>query len=105
MNILYGVPGEGMGHATRSKVVIDHLLKSGHNVQIVSSSRAFLFLDKSFPGRITEIKGFHFSYKNAEVSKIATFCSNLRSAANNLIYNTAKKLQIEKNFHPQLVIS
>ena len=25
MQILYGVPGEGMGHATRSKVIIEHL--------------------------------------------------------------------------------
>lgn len=94
-----------MGHATRSKVVIDYLLKSGHEVQIVSSSRAFTFLEKNFPGRVTEIKGFHFTYKNAEVSKSATFFSNLKSAGKNLIFNTAKKLQIEKNFQPQLVIS
>ena len=105
MKILYGVPGEGMGHAARSKVIIDHLLKTGHDVQIVSSGRAFQFLNKHFPGKVTEIKGFHFSYKNAEVSKLATLFSNLRSAGNNLIYNTAKKLQLEKNFHPQLVIS
>ena len=105
MTILYGVPGEGMGHATRSKVVIDHLLKSGHEVQIVSSSRAYTFLNNNFPGRVTEIKGFRFSYKNAEVSKTATFFSNLRSAGKNLIFNTAKKLQIEKNFQAQLVIS
>jgi len=105
MKILYGVPGEGMGHATRSKVVIDHLLKSGHDVQIVSSARAYQFLNKNFPGRVTEIKGFHFTYKNAEVSKTATFFSNLKSAGKNLIFNTAKKLLIEKAFQAKLVIS
>jgi len=57
MNILYGVPGEGMGHATRSKVVIDFLLKE-HNVQVVSSARAYQFLLKSFPERVHEIKGY-----------------------------------------------
>src|SRR6478752_1328303 len=105
MNILYGIPGEGMGHATRSKVVIDHLLKSGHNVIAVSSGRAFTFLDKMFPGKVIEIKGFHFAYKNAEVSKTATFLSNLKSAGKNLIHNTYKKLQIERSFTPDLVIS
>jgi uncharacterized protein (TIGR00661 family) len=105
MNILYGVPGEGMGHATRSKVVIDHLLEKGHEVCIVSSSRAFTFLDKTFPGKVIEIKGFHFAYKNAEVSKTATFMSNLKAAGKNLMYNTGKKRLIEKNFMPELVIS
>ena len=32
MRILYGVVGEGMGHATRSRVVIAHLLEQGHEV-------------------------------------------------------------------------
>ena len=52
-----------------------------------------------------EIKGFHFAYKNAEVAKAATILSNLKSSGNNLIYNTAKKLLIEKSFKPDLVIS
>ncbi|PBQ30306.1 UDP-glucuronosyltransferase [Sphingobacteriaceae bacterium] len=105
MNILYGVPGEGMGHATRSKVVIDHLLGKGHELCIVSSGRAFQFLDKSFPGKVIEIKGFHFAYKNAKVSKSATFLSNLKSAAKNLIHNTYKKLEIERLFVADFVIS
>lgn len=105
MNILYGVPGEGMGHATRSKVIIDYLLEKGHNVQVVSSSRAFQFLNKQFPGRVIEIKGFHFAYKNAEVSKTGTFLLNLKSAGKNLQFNLTKKRLIERSFDPQLVIS
>jgi uncharacterized protein (TIGR00661 family) len=105
MNILYGVPGEGMGHATRSKVVIDFLLQEGHDVHVVSSSRAFQFLDKSFPGKVTEIKGFHFAYKNAEVSKTGTFLLNLKSAGKNLVHNIGKELMIGRSFHIDLVIS
>lgn len=104
MNILYGVPGEGMGHATRSKVVIDHLLKE-HNVQVVSSSRAFQFLDKSFPGRVHEIKGFHLAYKNARVSKASTFALNLKNAPKNLLQNFKEYRQLHANFKPDLVIS
>lgn len=105
MKILYGVPGEGMGHATRSKVVIDYLLSVGHQVKVVSSARAFTFLDKAFPGCVIEIKGFHFAYKNAEVSKSATFALILKSAAKNLVFNRTKKKFLEQNFEPQLVIS
>ena len=104
MNILYGVPGEGMGHATRSKVIIDHLLKD-HNVQVVSSSRAFQFLNKSFPGKVHEIKGFHFAYKNAQVSKTGTFMLNLKNAPKNLLHNFTEYLHINNSFKPDLVIS
>lgn len=104
MNILYGVPGEGMGHATRSKVVIDFLLKE-HNVQVVSSDRAFQFLDKAFPKRVHEIKGLHFAFKDSEVSKRNTFLLNLKGAPKNLIHNFSQYLKIHKSFHPDLIIS
>lgn len=105
MNILYGVPGEGMGHATRSKVVIDFLLNEGHNVQVVSSARAYRFLQSHFGDRVHEIKGFHFAYKNAEVSKMGTFMLNLKSAAGNFFHNFSKYLLIEKSFTPDIVMS
>ena len=104
MNLLYGVPGEGMGHATRSKVIIDFLLNE-HNVQVVSSSRAYQFLSKSFPGRVHEIKGLHFAYKNAQVSTLGTFLLNLKSAPANLLHNFSKYLMIDKSFKPDVIIS
>lgn len=104
MKILYGVPGEGMGHATRSKVVIDFLLKE-HDVQVVSSARAYQFLNKAFPGRVHEIKGLHFAFKNAQVSKLGTFLLNVKSAPTNLVHNFDKYLLINKNFKPDVVIS
>ncbi|HZY04720.1 MAG TPA: glycosyltransferase family protein, partial [Anaeromyxobacteraceae bacterium] len=39
MRILYGVVGEGMGHALRSRVVLDELTRE-HQVQVVVSGRA-----------------------------------------------------------------
>ncbi|MEM6729994.1 MAG: glycosyltransferase family protein, partial [Myxococcota bacterium] len=63
MRILYGVVGEGMGHATRSRVIIDHLLSRGHEVHVVVSGRAHRFLTESFAARdgftIDEIHGLH----------------------------------------------
>ena len=104
MNILYGVPGEGMGHATRSKVVIAHLLKK-HNVQVVSSSRAYQFLKAAFGNRVHEIKGLHFAYKNAQISKLGTLLLNLKQAPTNALHNFSQYLLLDNQFKPDVVIS
>ena len=105
MNVLYGVPGEGLGHATRSKVVIAHLLAQGHEVRAVSSSRAFQVLDAAFPGRVLEIRGFHLAYKGLKVSKWRTSALILRTAPADLRRNFRQYLQLLRGFRPDVVIS
>ncbi|MGI4873905.1 MAG: glycosyltransferase family protein [Janthinobacterium lividum] len=105
MTILYGVPGEGLGHATRSKVVIAWLLAQGHDVRVVSSSRAFTLLDKTFPGRVLEIKGFHLAYKELAVSKSRTLGLTLRTAPEALRVNFRQYRQLLHGFQPEVVIS
>ena len=105
MTILYGVPGEGLGHATRSKVVIAWLLEQGHDVRVVSSSRAFTLLDQTFPGRVLEIKGFHLAYKKLTVSKSRTVSLTLRSAPEALQTNFRQYRQLLRGFWPEVVIS
>jgi uncharacterized protein (TIGR00661 family) len=105
MNILYGVPGEGMGHATRSKVVIKYLLEQGHEVEVVSSSRAFQLLARTFPGRVHEIRGFHLAYKSLTVSKSRTAVLTLRSAPENLLVNFRKYDELLRGHAFDVVIS
>jgi uncharacterized protein (TIGR00661 family) len=105
MRILYGVPGEGMGHSTRSKVVITYLLEQGHEVRVVSSSRAYQFLAKSFPGRVQEIKGFHLAYKDAAVSILRTASLTLKSAPGNLQANFHRYRTLMEQFQPEVIIS
>lgn len=104
MKILYGVPGEGMGHATRGKVILEHLTKH-HDVRIVSSDRAFKFLHAIYPDQTHEIKGFHFAFKDGEVSVSRTAVLNLKTAPENLITNFKKYREIHDSFSPDLVIS
>lgn len=104
MKILYGLPSEGMGHATRSKVIIEHLLQY-HDVQIVTSDRAFTFLDKAFPGRVHQIEGFHLAYKNATVSITKTILETLKKAPQNLVANFKQYFSTIKDFDADLVIS
>ena len=105
MNILYGVPGEGLGHATRSNVVIGHLLARGHQVCVVSSSRAYHMLSAAFPGRVHEIRGFHLAYKGLAVSKARTAVLTLRTAPEDLRVNFAKYRELLCGFEPELIIS
>ena len=77
MKILYGVTGEGMGHATRSKVVITHLLARGHEVKIVVSGRAHAFLKRFFPD-VEEITGLRMIYEENAVKRGRTFRNFLK---------------------------
>jgi uncharacterized protein (TIGR00661 family) len=105
MNILYGVPGEGLGHATRSKVVIGHLLAQGHQVCVVSSSRAYKMLAAAFPGRVHEIRGFHLAYNGLAVSKLRTAALTLRTAPEDLRINFTKYRELLCDFEPEVVVS
>ncbi|OFX36034.1 MAG: hypothetical protein A2X08_08245 [Bacteroidetes bacterium GWA2_32_17] len=104
MKILYGVPGEGMGHATRSKVIITHLLEN-HDVRIVSSNRAFEFLNKQFPNRVYEIKGLNFVYKDGGIEKLKTLQSILKKSPHDLFENITTYKKIHKEFIPDIVIT
>jgi len=79
MRILYGVTGEGMGHATRSKVTCEHLVASGHEVKIVVSGRAHAFLAKSFPD-VVEIKGLTIKYVDNRMDRDGTLAKNVLAA-------------------------
>jgi len=104
MKILYGVPGEGMGHATRAKVILEHLVKS-HDVRIVSSDRAYEFLKIKFPDQTHEIKGFHFAFKDGIVSKSKTVWKTIKDAPENIKVNFKKYREIHASFKPDVIIS
>ena len=71
MRILYGVVGEGMGHATRSKVVIEHLVSRGHKVKIVVLGRAYQFLKRHFDD-VVEIRGLTIKYASGAMDRDAS---------------------------------
>ena len=104
LKILYGVPGEGMGHATRTKVIVGHLMKR-HDVRIVTSDRAYTFLKECYPKHTHEIKGFHFGFKNGVVSKVETVKLNLKTAPKNIKVNFKKYNELHKEFKADIVIS
>src|ERR1700734_1915061 len=77
MRILYGVCGEGMGHAMRSAVVGQHLLWKGHDVQFVSAGGAHKYLSGRFPGRVTYVLGLNTVMDRNTVLPLSTLMLNI----------------------------
>jgi len=104
MKILYGVVGEGMGHAMRSRVVLEHLLAEGHEIEIMASGRATDFLSKQFEG-VNRIHGLHMIYEENRVRRGKTLWSNVLAGSTGLPKNIAAYFELLGNFRPDVVVS
>jgi uncharacterized protein (TIGR00661 family) len=109
MKIIYGVVGEGMGHATRSRVVLDHLLSRGHEIRVVVSGRAHRFLVERFQGRagiaFEEIRGLHLAYEGSKLDRSASLLENLRDAPRGLRQNIEIYGKVADGFAADAVVS
>jgi len=104
------VVGEGMGHATRSRVIIEHLLDRGHELRIVVSGRAHRFLVERLRDRnnatIEEIHGLTLSYFENRLDKSESLFENLKSAPKGIKKNIEVYRKVaESGFRPELVMS
>ncbi len=104
MRILYGVVGEGMGHATRSKVVCEHLVAKGHEVKIVVSGRAHGMLSKTFAD-VVEIRGLTLRYVDNRLDRDGTFARNMLAAPSMLAANVSAYFRAVAKFEPDAVFS
>ncbi len=104
MKILYGVVGEGMGHAMRSSVILERLVAEGHTLRIVGSGRAAEWLEKRYPDAVTTITGLTMVYEDNVVRKLKTALENLKAAAG-IPDNLRAYLQMAREYSPDLVIS
>jgi uncharacterized protein (TIGR00661 family) len=106
MRILYGVVGEGMGHAMRSRVVLDALAKD-HELQVVVSGRAhdYLMQRSSDRLRVDEIWGLSLVYEDNEVRKWRSLVHNVKGALHGVPGNVRAYLDVVERFAPDVVIS
>ncbi len=120
MRLLYGVVGEGMGHATRSRVTIDWLLSQGHHLVVVVSNRAFQFLDKTYSAAfprtaeaeqghgaidVIEIVGLTMKYVDNVFDEGASVVENVLKAPGLIAENVGAYYDEVVRFRPQAVIS
>ena len=101
--IFYSICGEGMGHAIRSSVILEHLTKK-YDVYIFSSERAYEFLAQKFDN-VFEIGGFNTVYENNVVRTKKTFFKAMKANPTNLKdgYNVLYKQY--KKVKPNIIIS
>ena len=104
MRVLYGVTGEGLGHAMRSRVMADHLRANGHEVKLVASGRAHGYLSR-YADDVQLIPGFAMAYRDGEVSRSRTV-SVLRRAVRPAIRQTIELYRRAiSGFQPDVCIS
>ena len=104
MRILYGVVGEGMGHAMRSRVVLEHLVAQGHEIEVMASGRAAEFLQKRFDG-VHRIHGLHMIYEENRVRRGRTLWSNVIGGVTGVPENIAAYFDLVREFRPEVVVS
>jgi len=107
MRVLYGVAGEGMGHAMRSRVVLDELTKR-HDVQVVVSGRAHDYLKarESDHLGVKRIWGLSIVYEANEVRNFKTFLQNVKGAlTGGWPKNVGAYVELATRFDPEVVVS
>ena len=103
MRILYGVAGEGMGHATRSHAFLADLV-GDHDVLVVASGRAHDYLAQHFP-QVREILGFSLAYEDNAIRRWETVAQNLRGAVSGWPAQVRSFYQVAREFEPDVVVS
>src|SRR6476620_9157574 len=104
MKILYGVVGEGMGHAMRSRVVLEHLTGAGHEVETMASQRAVDYLRARFPV-VHRIHGIHIIYEENRVRRSKTLLSNVTQGAQAIPWQIRAYFEMVQDFRPEVVVS
>jgi uncharacterized protein (TIGR00661 family) len=103
MKVLYGVNGEGMGHATRSEVVIKSLLER-HRVRVFASGAAFRHLSERLPA-VDQVFGPTFAMGEGQIRRWQTVVQNFRSAREELPEGVKVWAEEVDEWQPDVVIS
>ncbi len=104
MRILYGVTGEGLGHAMRSRVLLDLLRADGHDVLVAASARAATYL-AARGHRVVTIDGFSLQYADGALLRARTLGRTLRTAPASLARNLAAAHEHVDPFAPQVCVT
>jgi len=92
-----------MGHAIRSKVVLDHLSKKNELV-IVSSNRAYEYLSNHFKN-VHNIYGYGIVYEKNMVKNFGTLIQNVKGLRKDAIKSIKKIYSLIKKYKPDVIIS
>jgi glycosyltransferase involved in cell wall biosynthesis len=101
--IIYSVCGEGMGHAIRGRVLLNHLTKN-NEVHIFASDRAYDYLAAHFD-HVYKIGGFNTVYEDNTVQNTKTFIKGMKDLPGDLKKSLRLMYSVAKAIKPQIIIS
>jgi len=101
MRILYGVCGEGFGHSSRAKSILEHLKKEGHEILLLTYGQAHSVLKEFNP---INIFGIEIYMKEGRLSLTKSLLINQRNFVSKLKDYPKIKKTIDE-FAPQVCIS
>jgi uncharacterized protein (TIGR00661 family) len=101
--IVYGVSGEGSGHSSRARVMLNHLQRLGHTVKVVSYDRGYANLKDDFD--VFETEGLHIASDDNRVKKVQTFTDNLKRLPRGRHKLNELRHTLFKTFEPHAVIT
>ena len=93
-----------MGHAMRSRVVLERLVAEGHEIHVMASSRAANFLAARFSG-VRRIHGLHIVYEENRMHRGRTLWSNVVKGTAALPAQVEAYFELIRGFRPGVVIS
>lgn len=102
--IFYSLCGEGLGHAIRSAVVIEYLIKEGYDLVVFASDRAYDYLSNKFEN-VYYIGGFNTVYEDNRVRNKKTFAYNMKDVPSDLTHNMRIMYKLANKFKPDIVVS
>ncbi len=101
--IIYGIQSDGLGHYARSKVVIDHLIKKGHDVKVLTGERVYPLMKGEYD--VEKIAKISFVYKNNKVNYTRTIYRNFVEFPSIVRNGMRKTSKIFDRFAPDIVIT
>ncbi len=101
--IIYGVQSDGLGHYSRSRLVIDHLVRQGHEVKVATSHRPYELMKSDYD--VEKMDRINFFYKNNRVNYTRTIYENFIRNPNYLRKGIRKAKKMVDEFRPELVIT
>ena len=105
MNVLYGLCGEGLGHAMRGLALIDQIPEC--RFHLFTYGKAHSFLEKNTPSNVHlhKIDGQMFSYSGGKVNYLKTLWNNKGLILSNFRKSIKKITDVADMVEPTLCIS
>ncbi len=102
VRVLLAVHGEGNGHMTRCKAILNHLAQE-HEVVVVADGRSSSYL-APYAQHVVGVASPHLSYRNNKISPLRTLGINLLRLPDFIA--SAKRLNgVIKRFKPQVIVN